>query len=181
MADGICHALTSDLPFAPPIHQYPLHLLDLVKAALSAQEMIGWKSALKGYFAKQWAELAQLDMHTTNLDSRKGELRMKQIIGALSNHIRRLWSSRNSCLHDTDSPSVSVSAETIEITYYHSRPHMLRLGDQHYCNRPLSSILSSNPATRRRWLRKVKKSSAELTKDDTRQSLLTSFFRPVQS
>jgi hypothetical protein len=31
-------------------------------------------------------------------------------------------------------------------------------------------------STRRRWLRKVKKSSAELTKDGTRQSLITTFF-----
>ena len=180
LADGICHAATSDLPFTPPTHQYPPHFLDLVNDALSTQQLIGWKSALKGYFAKQWADLAQLGMHTTKRDPRKGELRMKQIIGALSNHIRRLWSSRNACLHDNDSPSVSASAETIEIKYYHSRPHLLCLGDQHYCNRPLSKILSSSPATRRRWLRKVKQSSAELTKDGTRQSLLTSFFRPVQ-
>ena len=119
-------------------------------------------------------------MHTKNRDPRKGELRMKQILGALSNHIRHLWSSRNACLHDNDSPSVSISAETIEITYYHSWPHLLCLGDQHYCNRSLSKILSSSPATRRRWLRKVKQSSAQLTKDGTRQSLFTSFFRPVQ-
>jgi hypothetical protein len=59
----------------------------------------------------------------------------------------------------------------------HSRPHLLRTGDQHYCHRPLSKILAGAPATRRRWLRKVKQSTAELTKDGTRQTLLTNFFR----
>ena len=44
---------------------------------------------------------------------------------------------------------------------------------------PSQIFLSGPPSTRRRWLRKVKQSSTELTKDGTRQSLITSFFRPV--
>ena len=179
LADGICHALSSDLPYAPLTHQYPPHLLPTINAALTTQRIIGWQSALKGYFAKEWSDLAQLDLYHNSRDTRKGEGRMAQILQALSTHIRRLWIARNACLHDNSHPTASVSAESVEIEYYHSRPHLLRLGDQHYCNRSLSKILSGSPATRRRWLKKVKQSSAELTKDGTRQSLLTSFFRPI--
>ena len=121
--------------------------------------------------------MAQLDMHGQTRDVRKGETCMRQILTALTQHARRLWVARISCLHDSsDAPNLPPSAETVEIQYYHSRPHLLRLGDQHYCQRSLSKILSGPPATRRRCLRKVKQSSAELTKDGTRQSLITSFF-----
>ena len=75
---------------------------------------------------------------------------------------------------------ISLSAEALEIQYYHSRPYLLRHGDQHNCHRSLSKLLSGPPSTRRQWLRKVKQSSAELTKDGTtRQLLITTFFRPI--
>lgn len=44
-----------------------------------------------------------------------------------------------------------------------------------YCSRPLPSILAGTATNRRRWLLKVKQSSAELTKDGTRQTLVTIF------
>ena len=180
LADGICHALSSDLPYEPLTHQYPAHLLATIHAALTTQRIIGWQSALKGYFAKEWSALSQLDMHNKSRDIRKGEVRMaRQIIQALSTHIRRLWLARNDCLHRNSHSTAPGSAESVEIEYYHSRPHLLRLGDQHYCHRSLPKLLSGSPATRRRWLRKVKQSSAELMKDGTRQSLLTSLFRPI--
>jgi hypothetical protein len=121
-----------------------------------------------------------LDMHTSTRDPRAGHTRMQQIISALCQHTRRLWIARNGCLHDSTSSTLpSSTAEAIEIQYYHSRPHLLRPGDQHYCQRSLSKLLEGPPATRRRWLRKVKQSSADLTKDGTtRQSLITSFFSP---
>ena len=63
----------------------------------------------------------------------------------------RLWLAWNGCLHDlTNSNAVSPSAEAVEIAYYHSRPHLLRLGDQHYCQRSLSKILSGPSSTLRR-------------------------------
>ena len=46
-----------------------------------------------------------------------------------------------------------------------------------YCTRPLSKILAGSPATRRRFFRKLKQSSAELTKDGTIQARIKSFFR----
>ena len=104
---------------------------------------------------------------------------MKSIIRSVGDHTRRLWMARNAILHSkSDQQLASIrSAEFAEIEYYHSRPHLLRTGDQHFCQRPLSNLLSGAPATRRRWLRKVKRSTAELTKDGTRQSLITNFFR----
>lgn len=104
---------------------------------------------------------------------------MKQIIRALGAHTRRLWLSRNGVLHSSNDETLAQirSIEAAEISYYHNRPHLLRTGDQHYCCRPLAKILAGKPATRRCWLRKVKKSSAELTKDGTVQTLITNFFR----
>ncbi len=181
IAEGICHVLTSDSTFAPDTHQYNSHFYPGITSALSLQQQIGWNSAVKGFLAREWSELAILDMHTSTRDPRAGHTRMQQIISALCQHTRRLWIARNGCLHDsTSSILLSSAAEAIEIQYYHSRPHLLRPGDQHYCQRPLSKLLEGPPATRRRWLRKVKQSSAALTKDGTtRQSLITSFFSPV--
>jgi hypothetical protein len=125
--------------------------------------------------------MAQYDMHRNSRDKRMGDLRMKQIHVALSSHVRRLWLSRNDSLHSTDDATLATirSAETVEIMHYYSNPNLLRTGDQHYCRRSLSKLLSGTPATRRRWLRKVRQSSAELTKDGTSQTLLTTFFRPT--
>ncbi|KAI2498643.1 hypothetical protein MHU86_15820 [Fragilaria crotonensis] len=181
IVEGICHVISSDSAFAPDIHQYPSHFHPGITSALSSQQQIGWNSAVKGFLAREWSELALLDMHTPRCDPRAGNNRMQRIISALCQHTRRLWIARNGCLHDsTSSNHLSSTAEAIEIEYYHSRPHLLRIGDQHYCQRSLSKLLEGPSATRRRWLRKVKQSSAELTKDGTsRQSLITSFFSPV--
>ena len=104
---------------------------------------------------------------------------MKQIITAVGDHTRRLWLARNSVLHAKDDDQLAAirTSEFAEIEYYHSNPHLLRMGDQHYCRRSLTKLLSSAPGTRRRWLRKVKRSTAELTKDGTRQTLITIFFQ----
>jgi hypothetical protein len=42
----------------------------------------------------------------------------------------------------------------------------------------LDKLLTSSTSTRRRWLRRVKKSILDLQRDGTRQSLITSFFAP---
>jgi hypothetical protein len=179
LADGFCHFQQADTPYYPPISQFSSHFQEMLPAALEAQTQIGWESSMKGYFAKHWGILAQYDMHCKTRDAKRGAMRMTQIITALSAHTRRLWLSRNEVLHSQhDVTLVSIrSTEAAEITYYHSRPHLLRTGDQHYCSRPLSKILAGTPATRRRWLRKAKQSSAELTIDGTAQTLITNFFR----
>ncbi|KAI2502424.1 hypothetical protein MHU86_12000 [Fragilaria crotonensis] len=176
---GIHHVLTSDANFSPVTHQYPAHFHSLIESALSSQQDIRWNSAIKGYFSRDWADMVQLEMHANIRDSRKGARhRMKQIISALCAHVRRLWLAQNGCLHNaTDAETQSHSTQAIEIQYYHSRPqHLLRQGDQLYCQRPLSKLLSGPPSPRRRWLRKVKQSSAELTKDGTGNQSLITFF-----
>ena len=181
LADGVCHFIQSDTPYSPIVTQFPLHFQDLIQAALLKQTAIGWDNAIKGYCAKEWGLMAQFDMHKKTRDQRMGEKRMKRISSALSDHIRRTWLSRNGVLHSSDDQTLESirSAESAEIKFYHERPHLLRTGDQHYCQRPLAKILSCTPATRRRWLRKVKQSTADMTKDGTRQTLLTNFFRPT--
>ena len=175
LVDGLLHFIQSTDLFNPAIEQYPSHFASAIQSALSTQNSIGWINAFKGYFAESWAAMAQMDMHSgTAIDTKLGELRMKSIIRAVGNHTRRLWMARKA---DQKLASIRSSEEFAEIEYYHSRPHLLRTGDQHYCQRPLSQLLSSAPATRRQWLRKVKRSTAELTKDGTRQSLITNFFR----
>jgi hypothetical protein len=154
LADGFCHVIQQDTPYIPTISQYPSHFLPLAEEALKTQSSIGWIKSIKGFLAKQWSIMAQYAMDSRTRDQRKGEQRMKQINTALSAHIRRLWTSRNEALHAPHDHSLDSvqSAESAEIQYYHSRPHLLRVGDQHYCTRPLSKILASTPATRRRWL-----------------------------
>ena len=127
--------------------------------------------------------MAQYDLHRKTRDPLLGEVQMKQIHSALSSHIRRLWLSRNEILHShADSTLVNIrSAETVEITHYHSNPHLLNTGNQHYCRRPLPKMLAGTPATWRRWRWKVKQSSAELTKDGTTQTLLTIFLSYLRS
>ena len=121
LADGICHAFNSDDQFsAATHHQYPPHFTDIIATALASQQCIGWDSSLKGYyFTREWADLAQLAMHSTKRDGRQGEGHMKNIVSSICTHARRMWLARNGCLHDgTDSEALSPTAEAVEITYY---------------------------------------------------------------
>ena len=180
LADGLRHWSTSSLPFCPSITQYPPHFQPLLATALTSQTAIGWNNVCKGLLSGSWFQIAQLGMIHATSDPRLGAARLKSIHQAFFDHTRRLWTARNSVLHSKDDSSLlSIrSTEAAEIKFYHSRPHLLRLGDQQYCQKPLERILNGPASTRRRWLRKVKQSSVELTKDGTRQSLITSFFRP---
>jgi hypothetical protein len=48
-------------------------------------------------------------------------------------------------LHDTKDVIARVikSTEAAEIRHYHSQPHLMPTGDQHYCDRPLVKLLRS--------------------------------------
>lgn len=76
LADGFCHTINSDTPYAPSTAQYPSHFQDLISEALESQLRIGWNNSLKGYFSRSWGHLAQYDMHRKVRDSQKGEQRM---------------------------------------------------------------------------------------------------------
>ena len=167
--------------FAPVLSHYPPHFHTLLSQALQEQRAIGWDQALKGYFSKTWSLLAQRGMSDPSCDSHTGEKRMRNILRSLHDHTRRLWLSRNTVLYsDADVTLADIrSQEVAEIKFYHSRPELLLSLDQHLCHRSLSRLLSGSSSTRRRWLRMVKRSSADMTKDGTRQSRITSFFAPI--
>jgi hypothetical protein len=183
ISQGIIHWSTSPAgtPFSPSLSEYPSKFLPLLSTALAAQERIGWDRALKGFLSRQWAIAAQYSMHTTSKDRKEGDIRIKSVLRGIHAHTRRLWLARNTALHSEREAEMADirSQEVAEIRYYYSRPHLLRAADQHYCTRSLNRLLSSSASTRRRWLRLVKRSSAELTKGGTCQTRITTFFPPT--
>ena len=118
-------------------------------------------------------------MHDPRQHNRQlGEKRIRDILSKLHSFTLSLWKERNSVLHnqeDTDLRSIR-SAELAEIRHFHENPSLLCLADRHFCERSLERLLQSSASTRRRWLRRVKKSAASHLRDGHRQSLLTSSF-----
>jgi hypothetical protein len=103
---------------------------------------------------------------------------MSESIKALYEHSRRLWLVRNEVLHKQDDIQLRDirSKEIAEIKQYHSQPHMVRAGDRHYCERSLQKLLSASDSTRRRWLRRIRKSRDEHKRDGGQQRLLTTYY-----
>ena len=144
------------------------------------QERIGWSMAAHGFLSKSWTHLASQDM---NIPARLevqagGHNRIRSIIAALYGHSSRMWLSRNEVLHSDDESILRDirSTEVAEIKALYKKPYLLRAGDRHYCQRSLDRLLSGSAATRRRWLRRVRKSIEEYRKDGGRQSVMTSYF-----
>ncbi len=155
-----------------------------IEEALQSQDRIGWGGAIKGFLSTSWTSLANLDMTDTNkVDATQGKKRIRQCVKAIGEHTHSIWLARNQMLHAKEDEGLTSirSTEAAEIRHYHSQPHLLKPGDQHYCTRSLEKLLNGSASTRRRWLRRVKQSSAELTKDGTRQALITTYFPSMQS
>ena len=116
---GICHWLKNpDTLFDPSTSEFPEHLLVPIQEALSFQARIGWHQAVKGYFSKNWAALANMDMyHPTATDQQKGTMRMRSIIQSVQLYTTQTWKYRNSALHDTDDTTATQirSSEATEI------------------------------------------------------------------
>ena len=182
--EGIYHwSMDPSEPYAPATSHYPPHLQNLLSQALDEQRSIGWDNALKGYLSQTWSLLARRGMTDPSYDAHTGDQRIRGLLRNIHEHTRRLWISRNTVLHsDSDATLADIrSQEVAEIKYYHSQPELLLSSDQHLCHRSLSRLLSGSSSTRRRWLRMVKRSSADMTKDGTRQSRITNFFAPTQT
>ena len=181
---GLHHWFTTEgIQFSPSLSEYPSKFTELLSKPLTAQAtMGGWDKAFKGFLSRKRAALAQHGMHDQSRDRRSGDTRIRCILRGIHAHTRRLWLARNSVLHsENDTILADIrSKEIAEIKYYHSRPHLLFAADQHYCECSLSRLISASSSTRRRWLKNVKRSSAELTKDGTRQARITNFFAPIQ-
>ena len=184
ITEGIQHWSTETTTYSPLLHQYPSHMQAFIEEALQSQDRIGWGGAIKGFLSKSWTSLANLDMTDTNkVDATQGKKRIRQCVKAIGEHTHRIWLARNQMLHAKEDEGLTSirSTEAAEIRHYHSQPHLLKPGDQHYCTRSLEKLLNGSASTRRRWLRRVKQSSAELTKDGTRQALITTYFPSMQS
>jgi hypothetical protein len=178
---GIWHFATQPhISFQPDLESYPAHLRSSLSDALESQSEIGWYQATKGLLSKKWRELASQSMFQVGqIDATKGLTSMLRIMNAIHDHSIRMWLSRNQVLHskeDTDLDRIR-SAATAEITLMHGQPEFMCTADRYLCSRSLSSLLSSSPSTRRRWLSRVKVSRERHSKDGTRQPLITSFFR----
>jgi hypothetical protein len=164
--------------------QYPRHLHPLIVELLTQQESIGWEEAASGFLSKSWLSLAQCDMYDPDRrDKHEGHLRMRQMISAIYNHSTRIWKARNEVLHSkTDVQQREIrSAETAEIQDLYQKPHLLRAGDRHYCERSLERLLDGPARTRRKWLRRVRKSIEEQSKDGGIQARITSYFERKES
>ena len=152
----------------------PKELQEAIAKATEDQNQIGWDNALVGMLANSWTEVARHG----NQPTWEADRRIQSAIKGLYRRTASLWKGRNNQLHGSKEleDSSIYTAESATIRYYHSRPHLLSLNDRHYCERPLLSILRGSPATRRRWLRRVRLARANYIKDGKLQTQITGFF-----
>ena len=135
--------------------------------------------ATKGFFSNLWSPLATRDMyHPTKTDEQKGSIRMQQVIQATYAHNVRIWRSRNDALHSSTTPQLADirSAEFAEIQQIHGEPNSLCLADRHMCEGSLERLLGGSATTRRRWLRRVKRSIVRHQREGKTQTRITQFF-----
>lgn len=154
--------------------QYPLQLQDSIQKVLEEQTRIGWDNALIGLLASSWTEIATHGNQPTWDASRRIQRGLKGMYA----RAQCRWKGRNHALHGSNE-QVTAQIYTIEsaaIRYYYSRPHLLSIGDRHYCERPLLSILQASPSTRRRWLMRVRQARAQYIKDGRLQTSLVAYF-----
>jgi hypothetical protein len=157
---GIKH-WSNNKPFAPQILLFPCHLHDYILAALESQSRIGWEEALSGFLSKRWSILSSLDMNTPNkTDTALGVRYMRACISSIHGHSQRMWLARSGVLRSNDDDQLKTirSAEAAKIRELYLQPHLLRIGDRHYCERSHDRLLHGPPSTRRRWLQRIRKS-----------------------
>ena len=104
---------------------------------------------------------------------------MREVRRAFYDYARSMWLSRNTVLHGDSTNTLQQirDSEVAELRELHDHSELLPAGDRHYCDRPLSNLLTKSSATRRRWLRHVRQARLRFIKDGQRQTLITSFFR----
>ena len=117
---------------------FPCHLHDYILAALESQSRIGWEEALSGFLSKRWSILSSLDMNTPNkTDTALGVRYMRACISSIHGHSQRMWLARSGVLRSNDDDQLKTirSAEAAKIRELYLQPHLLRIGDRHYCER----------------------------------------------
>lgn len=169
-----------DSPSTPTLNYstFPQSVRESISIAVSDQHLIGWDNALTGFLAVSWNNVACQG----NRPTWEAERSTQAGIQGLLKRAKSLWVGRNQALHGSKEQELSkvYTVESAAIRYYHSRPHLLATGDRHYCQRPLLQILRGAPASRRRWLTRVRQARAAYIRDGQHQRQLTSYFhRPL--
>ena len=170
-----------DSPILPHFDYHTLSpdLLDGIRRVLHDQTMIGWDHALTGLLAKSWIGVANSGNQSDSGSDRRLYTGLKGILS----RAHSMWQARNQALHGSSETEESriYTTESATIRYYHSRPHLLGVSDQHYCTQSLLRILRGSPSTRRRWLMRVRKARAAFLKDGQHQRRITAYYRMVKS
>jgi hypothetical protein len=183
ITEGIRHwASGNPNPLNIDVQQFPLHMRACITLALESQNRIGWYPAMMGYYSRLWFQVATRDVYNYDSnDTQRGASRMHECISAVYSYTSSIWLSRNEILHSktVDQMALIRSEELTEVRFYHEHSHLLRFCDRHYCTRSLQRLLDGPPSTRRRWLRRVKKSFTAHQRDSERQTYIPSFFRPA--
>ena len=158
----------------------PNRMLEILLLAIQEQTTIGWSNVFRGYISKQWRILAS--SHMTNdlappqpMDGRR---RLDVMLHRIKEFVHKMWTGRNETLHQSDKVDERLfqTNEAAEIRHYFTQPHLLPVYDQHYCTGSVLSVLKSSPASRRRWLMRVRRAGARLLNDQLRQVRITSYF-----
>lgn len=171
--------------YSPDIEEFPRKLQDRIRKALNEQERIGWNNAIKGYLSVEWRLLADLSPYGSTCDEQEGK--GFRVLTTILNHFQqttqRLWKARNHVLHTSTEERLRCirDAQTVEIRAMYANPESVQAGDRHYCERSLESILKKSTATRRRWIRYMRLSRDRMSKEGSRQLLMTQFYRPVST
>jgi hypothetical protein len=123
-----------------------------------------WGLALKGFRSEEWVRAASFEMYNckvTNLT--KSSKRIRLVLKEQYILTTGIWKARNAVLHDKEVQlnHDRLTAEQIQIRHFYENLHLLSAFDQHYCDRPLHSILSSTQSVRRRWLCQGHRSRAD--------------------
>jgi hypothetical protein len=147
-----------------------------ISTAVSDQTTIGWDNALTGLLAVSWMEVARHG----NRPPWEADRSIQAGIKGLFNRAQSLWEGQNQALHGSKEQehTKAYTVDSAAIRYYHSRPYLLAMGDRHYCKRPLLQILRGAPATRRRWLMRVRQARADYIRDGRLQRHIHSYFPP---
>ncbi|MGV2339258.1 MAG UNVERIFIED_CONTAM: hypothetical protein LVR18_36350 [Planctomycetaceae bacterium] len=157
------------------------HMLQILESALQEQEQIGWHNFIKGYQSKVWRELAHTNMDSPGVQasSHDGDRRMSDVYSRVAAFVTQIWKGRNEALHkgSIDDTRLYQSLEAAEIRHYFNQPHLLPVGDQHYCAGQLVKLLRSGAATRRRWLQRVRRARKDMISNTNRQTKITNYFR----
>ena len=166
--------------YVPDLSQLPPHTREAAARACESQSAIGWDHAFSGFLSRDWRHVAALDMlRFASFDEDNAIIRIRKVLRSLHEFTHTIWTERNTVLHNGDLTSEMAniySTDVAEITSYHQQRHLLRFDDRHLCDRPLQSLLQGSAATRRRWLRLVKRSCATYAKEGQTQRTISSFF-----